>query len=380
MRRTLLIILTLAVFASTAQAQLLFKRPKSVTTTPAFQLWEQSKDSVSETLSQFSLPLSLFVPLGDAGEFNVSGYFAHSRYSGVSQSGRFGALGDLRVDYVNDFWKDRAAYTLSLSLPVGTSKLSADEFFVTEQIASPLLPFRVKHLGEGLNASAALALTGGKELLYGGSARFTYRGSYKPIVDGPDYRPGSSLDLIGEIVSNPNHLNIQAVGTFYTNDVMEDTAIFRDGPQFDLGFIWSPPSGIILHTLSARVILRAKDKRRDSTGTMATEADNSNGTDIRLGYSLARPLSAAWLGRLSLNFKHLGANGYPIDSLRYRGSGNLFGVAFDFTRELKSGVLTLGVTGFFGSAKEGNRLNLSQPDESIDIKGMEFRAGYLWRF
>lgn len=380
MRRLLLAAVLLVSFAAPARAQLIFRQPHSLSAVPSFQLWEQSKDSVSETLSQFALPLSLFYPLGEAGELSLSGYFAHSRYAGLDRNGSFGALGDVQLDYVNDFWQDRAAYTLSVNLPTGTAKLSPDEFFITEQIASPLLPFRVKHLGQGVGASGAVAYTGGTTWLYGASLRGTYRGTYKPIVDGPDYRPGPSLDIIVEAHSDASHLALDAVGTLYGNDKLNDTAVFRDGPQLDMGVTWQPVAGLITHSVSARVILRSKDKRRDSTGTLQSEPENSNGTDLRFGYSVTRPVAKAWLGRLGVNFKHLGANGYSIDSLRYRGSGDLFGVALDLSREIGQGTFRVGSTAFVGSAKQGNRLNLAAPDERISIKGIEMRLGYAWRW
>jgi hypothetical protein len=376
MKRAFALLLAVLSISISANAQVIFHQPRAISAVPAFQLWEQSEDSLSETLSQFSLPMSVFYPLGRAGELNVSGTFAHSRYVGPQQSTKLGALADLRADYVNDLWRDRAAVMLGISLPVGTTKLSAREYFITEQIASPLLPFKVKHYGEGLGVSGGLAVTTGEAWLYGAAVRGTYRGKYTPLENGPEYQPGSSIDLIAEATSEEQRLVLAITGTMYTNDKLADSSVFRDGPQIELAAQWRPQSGVTTHEVSARGILRAKDKRRDSSGTLATETENSNGVDFRLGYGLSRPAFGEWLGSAGVTYKHLGANGYAIDSLRFRGSGDLVSFSLGLARQWAKGMLDMGAGVFVGSAEEGRRLGLAQPDERIAIKGIELRMGY----
>jgi hypothetical protein len=75
-------------------------------------------------------------------------------------------------------------------------------------------------------------------------------------------------------------------------------------------------------------------------------------------------------------YKHLGANGYAIDSARFRGSGDLVAVSIGLSRKWARGMLDLGAGVFVGSAEEGRRLGAAQPDERIGIKGFELRLGY----
>ena len=239
--------LALAASASagvTASAQGRLVGYRSTAITPMYESWSFSDGVAQPTTSgagevlvdhasQFSIPLSARVPLGDNWTFDLSTAYSNGRVvlTGTdpelnTSEYRLSGITDTRVRATGRLTPN-ISVTLGLNVPTGKTSLDAEEFSAFRVLAAPPLSFQIARLGSGFSGTAGVVLSRQLGEAWAGALGLSYemRGSYDPGVliaalSSSDYSPGDalrvSLGLDGLVGENGMTFGLSAA--LYPND------------------------------------------------------------------------------------------------------------------------------------------------------------------
>lgn len=158
--------------------------------------------------SQFSVPITARVPLGQQWTFDVSAAYSVGR---VVLTEPDPALGVTRYDLsgVTDTrvrasgrLSPAVSLTFGLNLPVGRTSLDSAEIEAFRVLAAPSLSFQTARLGSGFSATAGVVLSRQLGATWAGAlgASYEIRGKYEPgalipALSSSDYSPGDALRI-----------------------------------------------------------------------------------------------------------------------------------------------------------------------------------------
>ncbi|MBI5836110.1 MAG: hypothetical protein HZB25_02585 [Candidatus Eisenbacteria bacterium] len=248
-------------------------------------------------LTQLSTPVSLKVRLGARASLVLYGAYAKTEVgpdSGGAAKQSLSGMTDARAKlFVHS---GGTVLSIGVGLPTGRHALTPIEDFVASVAATDLYGFRVRRMGEGLDAQAGL--THARELGPRGAVAlgvaFLYRGSYKPSR-GADtkYRPGAEVSAsVGYDYSTPSTLlRFNATGRAYTKDQVDGVPVFRQGGAAVFEERWVARSAARLsNDFSMHQVLKAvSDFYGDGAGNpLSTTAENGSsfGAAERLEFNL----------------------------------------------------------------------------------------------
>lgn len=155
---------------------------------------------ISETVTEFALPLFAVMTINDRLSVDVGTAFAQSRVRFAGGESTVSGLTDtqLRANYTlgNDF----VVLTAGLNLPTGESTVSSTQLLAASRIANDFLSFPISSMGSGaaVTAGAAIARPFGEwSIGAGGSVRLA--SAFEPVRPDsgplPRYQPGNEYKL-----------------------------------------------------------------------------------------------------------------------------------------------------------------------------------------
>jgi hypothetical protein len=158
--------------------------------------------------SQFSVPISVQVPIGERWTVDAAGAYASGTVkleqpdpvTGASEYTLSG-MTDVRLRATGRVVGDELLLTFGVNLPTGKTSLDREEFAALRVLAAPALSFQSPVLGTGTSATLGLVYArevAGWAWALGGS--FELNRSYAPVtlvagLPAPDFSPGNTVHL-----------------------------------------------------------------------------------------------------------------------------------------------------------------------------------------
>lgn len=154
----------------------------------------QIKSPVSETISEFALPVFVVVPVSSMLNFDVGTAYTWARVqpngANAEPSSAISGITDTQIRANLSLGTDFVVLTAGINLPTGRETASQEEQLAAFRIGNDFLAFPISNMGTGFGATAGLAVArpiGEWNLGFGGSLRQS--SSYEPFVDNSGVRP-----------------------------------------------------------------------------------------------------------------------------------------------------------------------------------------------
>ncbi|MFQ5570999.1 MAG: hypothetical protein ACE5G0_15070, partial [Rhodothermales bacterium] len=244
MKRLLLLLLMLGLAAEgAAQESSLYlssqQQPVQISLGALYQNYTEDDNSISE----FSIPLMLSIPVGDrfglslvANQASATGDSLES-VSGVSDA-------QVGVSYYQRLGRSSLVVSLGVNLPSGKRELTVDEFETSIFLSQHFYNFRVPGFGQGFNISPGFvfAFPAGENVVLGVGASYQVKGGFKPqegMTD--DYDPGDELLVTGGLdyrIDRASNLSVDVTFTHYQSDALGDEEVYATGDKVTATAQW----------------------------------------------------------------------------------------------------------------------------------------------
>jgi len=346
------------------EGQIVFGQPPSGEIKFIYQSWSvEDTLGITMDLNQWVLPVYGFVPLKDNFELIFSSSTAGTNQTfeaGGAESSLTG-LNDTRIGAYGSFWEDRVLLGLGLNLPTGKKALTNEEIGIADFLTETFFNFPVKNYGEGfgINLEAGYARDYGV-YTYGLGVGYSLKTSYEPLQGTDNYKPGNMFraGAYGSVESEPFLARLSLVYNVFANDKLDGTPVFKDGDILDGRFEFNYSQDKFSALAGIRGIIRGKDKRLNE-GVLETEPEKSHGTETRI-YGRATYLVNLRLGLTALlDYKDVGANGFPESDVRSFGSSNYFGIGFGGNTLIAKMIRGYAEFEYFTGSADGGNLDLT---------------------
>ncbi|MEP0548477.1 MAG: hypothetical protein ABJF88_16185 [Rhodothermales bacterium] len=169
-------------------------------------LYQRFSDD-GEDISEFSVPLGIFLPIGNAVALSLQTNYASVSGSDVTT---VSGLGDVQfvASYFQPAGTGSVVFSVGVNATTGQNALSFQEFQTSALAGQTAYDLRVPTFGQGIRVAPAVtyAFPAGDRLALGLGASYQYRGPYEPLEDLPDqYDPGEEVLLTAgaELEINP---------------------------------------------------------------------------------------------------------------------------------------------------------------------------------
>jgi hypothetical protein len=183
--------------AAPAAAQSVFDT--NVRAAPQFVQY-QIKSPVNETISEFTTPIFVLIPVSSTFSFDVGTAYATARVqpngAGSAQTSTVSGLTDTQIRANLSLGTDFVVLTAGLNIPTGHETATQAEQLAAFRIGNDFLAFPISNMGTGFGATGGIAIArpiGSWNLGFGGSLRQS--SSYEPFVANtstkPRFQPGN---------------------------------------------------------------------------------------------------------------------------------------------------------------------------------------------
>jgi len=249
--------------ASTLSAQTDIPRKAftpSFLTIAEYRSYERNIDDSKLTISQFSSPTAIKLPLGQNLAIDVASSFV------MSSAGNSQLIGitDVKAHAVAMLFKDTIMLNAGVNVPNGKSDLDIEETAVSMLLSDKALGFKYNRLGEGLdiNFGGGFAQAFGG-FTFGAGAGYIIKGEYIYAKDSEiKYKPGDQLNVTAGFDINTGSLLLRTDGTFtkYNFDTNDGREVFKEGRRVSVmesAIMSTEKIGLVL---SGRYVNRGKSE------------------------------------------------------------------------------------------------------------------------
>jgi hypothetical protein len=325
--------------------------------------WTLKKSLVEVGISQTTVPLSGFVPLGEnlEAEFYIATSSNSLDLSLVELN--LSGLSDFRLQISRSFADDALLLSGGVNLPTGKKNLNlSTEWLVLQYLSQNYFNFPTIRLGEGFGFSL---LFGGATMLgsvrCGAGLMYQYNGTYKPYAEAGDYNPGDllSMNAGGDLQKGLSSFSGDIIYNIYTTDRLDGEKIFRQSPDADLRLGWRYDNKAYVINTGVRYQIRGRNTRYDE-GDEILEQLKLYGNEFSAGGSVSWNIRNDWSVAPSLDMRLIAGNEQVFGSSKIYGFGATLGRKFG-----KNADFTFGYKYLTGSTDGGN----------IDLSGYQLTAG-----
>ena len=346
-------------------------------------------DVVVRSATQWSIPLSLAIPIGTRWTADISGAYASGEVQLASfdstlrtDSYVLSGMTDVKLRLVGRLVGDNVLVTVGANVPTGETTLDQESLSALAVLAAPALRLQSPALGLGPGGTVGLVLArpiGGWAWALAGS--YEHRGSYAPIAALVAGAPDPTLDP-GEVVHvslgadgliGQHGLTLSLTGDLYSSDAFSTRA--ATGPTSRTVIRLGPTGSAELQLRIAAPRLRelsvyAVDRYRSSYKQDGRTVAGSSGNQLDAGARAVVPLSRTMGLMLGLDARH--HTGLDVDdalaTAAYAGAGGAIGL--DIGRG--DGIVRVFSRAQFGRVESG--------DASATARGLGAGVAYSRRF
>jgi len=227
-------------------------------------------------ISEFSIPLSMSVPLGRSLGLSL---IAHQASATGDSLESVSGLSDVQVglSYYQRVGQGSIVLSLGANLPSGKRELTTDEFETSIFLSQHFFNFRVPGFGQGFNLSPGIvaAFPVSENAVLGVGMSYQYKGSYKP-TEGlqDDYTPGDEILLTGGFdvrAGATSNLSADVTYTLYGSDTLGDQDVYSSGDKVTATVQWLNYLGVNVLRLVARYRSQSKSSRPAVSGAADEE-------------------------------------------------------------------------------------------------------------
>jgi len=225
-----------------------------------YRSYERSFNNSTLTVSQFSSPIAIKLPLRQNLAIDLASSFVTASVGDSKLTG----LTDVKARAVTMLFKDTLMLNAGIGVPNGKSDLDIEETAVSMLLSDKALGFKYNRLGEGLdlNFGGGFAHAFGT-MTIGVGAGYIIKGEYTYAKDSEvKYKPGNQLNVTGGFDVHAGSLLLRTDGTYtkYNPDESDGEEVFTEGQRISI-----EESAIISMTrlglvLSGRYINRGKSE------------------------------------------------------------------------------------------------------------------------
>ena len=288
MRKLIIAVTLCPTFAAPLAAQSIFD--SNLRAAPQFAQY-QIKSPVSETISEFTLPIYSVIPVSSSFNFDVGTAYVSARVrpngTSTEQASNVSGLTDTQLRANLSLGTDFVVLTAGLNIPTGKETATQSEELAAFRIGNDFLAFPMSNMGTGFGATAGIAVArplGEWNLGFGGSLRQS--AAYHPFVDNtgaqPQFQPGNEYRArIG--LDHPFGTGRFAVGFTYSKFGNDNIG----GSLYNTGDRYITQAGFNNTVGAANLLVNAWDLYRRS-GTIftgeRTGAENVANVLVGLGF------------------------------------------------------------------------------------------------
>lgn len=347
-------------------------------------------DSVETDVTQLYLPVVGSLRLGRKIDLVVSGAFAQST---VSREGSddltLSGASDVTAQLFARLAHNRVLLQGGVGLPSGKKELDPEELAVAQILAHPLLGFRLKTYGQGLDLSggAAAALPLGPRAALGLGAGFVSHGKFTLVDGGDDYQPGLEssvsigLDLGGRASGKGNAsgagapLRVDVSYRTFGKDQLAGSDLFQEGAQIEAQAALALGRRGPRFTALGRIVSKSDNTTFSGSGNSIEELKEKPGTSLRGDLGFDFPMgSAARLGVEGRVHQFSGADQAGLDGTAF-GVGPVLSILFGD----RGGLRLAG--NFLGGSIDGHtdQANAALDTPQADLSGFSANIGLTLR-
>jgi hypothetical protein len=315
-----------------------------------YRSYERSVDNSTQTISQFSSPTAIKLPLRQNLAIDLASSFITSSVGSSKLTG----LADVKARAVAMLFKDTLMLNVGVSVPNGKSDLDIEETAVSMLLSDKALGFKYNRLGEGLdlNFGGGLAQAFGS-LIIGVGAGYIIKGEYTYAKDSEvKYKPGNQLNVTGGFDVHAGSLLLRTDGTYtkYNPDESDGKVVFTEGQRISI------EESAIISTARLGLVLSGRyTNRGKSVGALPDKKTSKlYGDQINVNAGLSLQIVKGF----NLNF--LGESAFIMKNEDDMNDAKLFGFGGGWTVKSSKGSF-LDVVGkyYIGNSN----------DSQIDLKG-----------
>lgn len=225
--------------ATRAAAQSVFD--SNARTAPQF-LQYQIKSPVNETISEFTIPVFVVIPISSMLNFDVGTAYAVARVrpngGNTEQPSSISGLTDTQLRANVALGTDFVVLTAGLNIPTGRETATIEQQLAAFRIGNDFLSFPISNMGTGLGATGGIAVArplGSWSVGFGGSVRQS--STYEPFEASggtrPRFQPGNEYRArVG--VDHPFGTGRLAIGLTYSKFGNDDIggSIYNTGDRY----------------------------------------------------------------------------------------------------------------------------------------------------
>jgi hypothetical protein len=160
-----------------------------------------------------------------------------TRYASVGTSignvnNNLSGLSDLQLMIKQRFPDQNIIFDGGLNIPSGKTKLSPEEFVITQVISQELFGLRTSNFGQGLNAFLGVTWLHpmSDNVVIGAGVSYQLKSEYQPLADvGDKYTPSNEISLTAGLdikLSETQTVSGDFTGIFYGSDQLNGNDIF----------------------------------------------------------------------------------------------------------------------------------------------------------
>jgi hypothetical protein len=289
---------------------------------PYMQNWKIDNQSISKTISQFSLPVFVNIRPTENLRLWLVDSVAMSSLDNNGVSSSLNGVSDAKAKVSYSIFDQKLLFSLGANLPIGKTQLDSSELEVANLLYNEVLGFRVNRLGEGLDFNAGMAFAANTGTLgLSLSTSYLRKGSYLSIKDSKvEYKPGDEIGVVGamDVITDKALVNADVGYTKYSNDEIDGITSLKEGDEIRARFSSSFRFDPIILGLSLSDTYTLKNEILQNN-VLTAEPSNSHGNRIDANlivqYLITRQLSISPLAGVTI----ISNNGYSEGDAGFKG-------------------------------------------------------------
>ncbi|MEE8575873.1 MAG: hypothetical protein V3T31_01340 [candidate division Zixibacteria bacterium] len=364
--------LLLIALSGNGYTQIVYNTPPTVSIKTVYNNWHLDRGDQKSTLSQVTIPMTLFMPLQDNSEMVV--FVSGSANDLQMNDGDYNmtGAGDLRLQFNHSMSNDRAVIGLGINLPTGKHKLDFDaDTMLINTLSQTYLTLPMRRFGEGLGLNFLLggATMMGK-LRVGAGISYEYVGSYTAYESQEEFDPGDRTTItVGFERAGKTLVKADLLMTFYTDDKYDHHAVFRTGDQAALSLYASRRFNSGQLGFNIRYLARTPSAMYSfDAGDLIQQLDYQ-GNELSIGSSFGYAFSKKWSVTPLVGYRWIAADGLTGPKHLEQSKIGHIGANLDHKigKKLR---LSLESRYYSGNADDG----------AIDLSGLQISTGLTASF